>query len=114
MEKEQSEQGDLLKAAENAVFLVEGWENLGENGDGSTRVYKGVVGPWVIVVRAPEKELRSETSHAEVQASNLKMGKVLKLAPNMARIALRRAMQDENERALRAVYKAPKRKRGYR
>jgi hypothetical protein len=114
MEKEQVNQGDLLRAAENAVFLVEGWENLGENGDGNTRVYKGVVGPWVIVIRAPEKELRSESSHAEAQASNLKVNKVLKLTPNMARIALRRAMQDESERALRSVYKAPKRKRGFR
>lgn len=103
--------------AENAVYLVEGWQNLGVIEGKQT--YQGRCGPWAIIVRVSGDEIPSESCKVEAEAyRTVVVGPGpyphVHFSPSFARNTLRRAMKDESERALRAIYPLPKRKRGFK
>jgi hypothetical protein len=89
---------NLEEAAKNAIFLVEGWENLGDI-EGK-RIYRGRIGPWCIIVKVPPKQIFSESSQVEAAAEHLQANKTVEYTQDWARTALRRARLDENRRAI--------------
>lgn len=102
MPKQASEQERFQEAAESAVYLVEGWENLGEIEGKLT--YRGKVGPWVIMIRV-DGECHSESSRVNATAlcSPTEMNPEpmnIKFGPSFSREAFRRARFDGSRRIL--------------
>lgn len=111
MENQKTDEQILRESAENAVFLVEGWQNLGDI-EGK-KIYRGQVGPWTILVRS-NPDTGSESCVVEAQAQEREANLTVNFSPSFARTTLRRAMKDESERALRAVHPLPRRKKGFK
>lgn len=109
LEKQKTEEEIFQDRADDAVFLVEGWENLGLLEGQQT--YRGVVGPWVIVVRVKDREIHTESSYVTAVAENQQLNKSHTYTPSQARQVLRRATFDEKRRVLLREFPKPRRKR---
>ncbi len=97
MERQKTDQEILQESAENAVFLVEGWQNLGDIEGKKT--YRGQVGPWRIMIRS-DGQHGSESCRVEATAFEEDSKLTVTFSPHFARVALRRACFDETQRVL--------------
>jgi hypothetical protein len=114
----EAEKARLQEAAENAIFLVEGWENLGWFDDSGKlekrEVWRGKSGPWSITIQVLGQDRTSESCKVEATAANTELQQDVTFSPHMARVAFRRATQDARERTLWSLHPRPNPKKSRR